>query len=71
MPLRGRASSGPHDNDLRPPCGKLCEVTPAASGEVLFLKSPTSFTCHQKVGFGNGEVCTCPVRRRIFEEHGT
>jgi len=69
MPPRRRAPSDPHHDDSETPC-KLCEITPAAGGKVLFLKSPASFACPYKVAFGNGQVCTNPARRKIYEEQG-
>jgi len=48
----------------------LCEVRPAAGGEVLFLIGEEPFACRHKLAFGHGYVCTNPERRRFFKEHG-
>lgn len=50
--------------------GTVCEIECAPTGEVLFVYCKDRHLCNYQMGFGEGVVCTCPVRKEIFKEYG-
>ena len=49
--------------------GTLCHITSAPMGEVLFIECKEDSICSYQMSFGDGMVCTCPVRKEIYKKY--
>lgn len=47
----------------------ICEVEESV-GDVVFVNRSTSTYCPYDVTFGYSHMCSCPVRREIYERYG-
>jgi len=47
----------------------ICEVDNKVSDDILFVKPKDFSVCKCKVSFGNAFICTCPVRKALYENH--
>ena len=50
--------------------GPLCLVKQSVNG-VLFVDYKHSIVCPCMLNFGVEYICTCPVRKEIYAQHGT
>jgi hypothetical protein len=49
----------------------VCKVEQAfGGGLVLFVKKDTSYFCPYSGRFGMSPVCSCPVRKEIYQRYG-
>jgi hypothetical protein len=48
---------------------RICEVEQDIGGKVLFVRCKSE-GCNYRMPFGYGYICTCPVRREIYNRHG-
>lgn len=49
----------------------VCQVERALGGKpVLFVKKNTSYFCPYTGRFGTAYVCSCPVRRELYQRYG-
>jgi hypothetical protein len=49
----------------------LCEVEQAiGSRPVLFLSQGEQPLCHYNYRFGDGQMCSCPVRLELYRHYG-
>jgi len=49
---------------------ELCRVTRFMGGKILFVEERTEMDCRHLVAFGHSSICTCPVRKKLFQLHG-
>jgi hypothetical protein len=47
----------------------LCKVENCFNGEIHYIKCADNFYCNYKMLFGSSTVCTCPVRREIYNKY--
>jgi hypothetical protein len=47
----------------------LCAPESSIPGYGLFVQPPEANSCHYKMSFGNGFICTCPTRYEIFTRY--
>jgi hypothetical protein len=47
----------------------LCAPESSIPGYGLFVRPPEANSCHYKMSFGNGFICTCPTRYEIFTRY--
>ena len=47
---------------------RLAEVEHCVAGKVHFIKC-TETICNYKIGFGNSIICSCPVRKNIYNKY--
>jgi len=47
----------------------LCAPESSIPGYGLFVQPPEANSCHYKMSFGNGFICTCPIRYEIFTRY--
>lgn len=47
----------------------LCKVEFCVNEEIHFLKCRYSSVCGYQVPFGYSSVCTCPVRKELYNKH--
>lgn len=57
---------------LKDPSYEFCEVSHVSGTEqdLLFITNPHRSVCPYKSEFGGSHVCTCPVRKAIFNKYG-
>lgn len=48
----------------------VCRVTRFMAGKILFIEDRPETECRNRVAFGHSSICTCPVRKRLFQHHG-
>lgn len=48
---------------------KICKVESFISDKVIFVKCLDTKYCGYKLSFGSFYVCTCPVRKEIFDKY--
>ncbi len=48
-------------------CGdqKMCQVMRSFGTDVLVLAAHEQSTCAYRISFGDGQLCTCPVRQYL------
>jgi hypothetical protein len=44
-----------------------CKVSKLMAGKVLFMENMSARPCEYRFSFGNASICTCPVRRKLFQ----
>jgi hypothetical protein len=49
--------------------GTLCPVTNCVS-DLVFVQRTTQAYCPYDVTFGFSHICSCPVRREIYQRYG-
>jgi len=54
---------------LEDPFDTLCKLTPHANPKTLIYFCTATMTCHYKVSFGDGFICTCPVRNVLYDRY--
>lgn len=47
-----------------------CEVEHCISNELLFVKIPNCNLCPYTLDFGGSIVCSCPIRKEIYNKYG-
>jgi len=47
-----------------------CKVENCISKKVFFINCADNHSCNYKLSFGNSYLCTCAVRKEIFNKHG-
>lgn len=47
----------------------ICKVIYCARGKVHYIKCRTSKDCDYKISFGEHLICSCPVRREIYNNY--
>ena len=47
-----------------------CQVESCVNKAVHFVKCPVMTPCNYKMSFGDSSICTCPVRKEIFNKYG-
>ncbi len=47
----------------------LCEVESCVNDEIHFLKCMYNSLCRYRVPFGYSSVCTCPVRKELYNRY--
>jgi len=52
-------------NDLT----ELCKVENCFNGEIHFIQCSDKLVCNYKQIFGSSSICTCPVRREIYNKY--
>ncbi len=48
---------------------ELCAVADCVNDSVLFVKSEYNASCPYQQMFGNEFICSCPVRKEIYEKY--
>jgi len=48
---------------------KVCAVEQCISNEVHFIKRQNDENCSYLQSFGLGHLCTCPIRKELFNKH--
>ena len=50
-------------------CGtrEMCKVTGSFGPDVLLLATREQSSCEYRVSFGEGQLCTCPVRKYLLD----
>ena len=46
-----------------------CEVEYCVNDKVHFIRCNSEEQCEYKVAFGNSFICTCPVRKEIYNRY--
>ncbi len=46
--------------------GNLCKVDMCVEDKILFIVCVNGETCNYRVPFGYSYVCTCPVRKELY-----
>ena len=49
---------------------ELCPIEQCVMHRVHFVVPRTASPCRCKMNYGNGSVCTCPVRKHIYNTDG-
>lgn len=47
-----------------------CKVENCVSKKVHFVTRFNNFNCNYKISFGSSSICTCAVRKEIFNMYG-
>lgn len=54
---------------LKPGGEPNCTVSGTVDGTILFTQTRASGGCTYQHSFGSSFICTCPVRKELFEKH--
>jgi len=46
-----------------------CKVTSSINGEIHFVKCKDE-KCSYKMSYADGWICTCPIRKELYNKHG-
>ena len=46
-----------------------CKIESNVGNTVLFVKSTNGSTCNYRTNFGEGHICSCPVRNEIYKKY--
>lgn len=46
-----------------------CKVESNIGNTILFVKPTNGIICNYNINFGEGHICTCPVRKEIYEKY--
>ncbi len=49
---------------------KICKVRELILGEALMIECAENLLCHYKESFGSWAICTCPIRKEIYNKLG-
>lgn len=49
---------------------RICKVRELMVGEALLIECADNLLCHYKESFGSWAICTCPVRKEIYDRTG-
>jgi hypothetical protein len=52
--------------DGDPSC--LCAVTDCVMGDVVFVEFKKDY-CRYSVSYGNERICTCPIRKALYNQY--
>jgi hypothetical protein len=47
----------------------FCRVRRCISNSVHFIECIDSNNCNYKIAFGDCQICTCPIRKEIFNKY--
>lgn len=47
---------------------KCCEVKDCINNKVYFLNVKKKIICSYVVNFGNEQICTCPIRKELYNK---
>ena len=48
---------------------ELCRVTHKVEDKVYFVECQDTESCSYRLSFGNSFMCTCPVRKVIYDKY--
>jgi len=54
---------------LKNDVAELCKIESCFNGELHFIKCKDELVCNYKMPFGGSYVCSCPVRREIYNKY--
>jgi len=46
-----------------------CRVEKCINRDLHFVKSLITVSCHYQLHFGKGHICTCPIRKEIYNKY--
>ena len=47
----------------------LCKAESKVGSTILFVKPTNGSICNYRTNFGDGHICTCPVRNEIYKKY--
>jgi hypothetical protein len=48
----------------------VCRVSRLMGGKILFIENRPETECRHHLDFGHSSICTCQVRKMLFQLHG-